>query len=54
MNKITIEIEDDEEAKVVVRQLPQFLAFCRATHEEEQGRDIIPNQAAQPGCNKIH
>ena len=54
MVKIVIEIEDEEVAKVVDRQLPKFLEFCRATHAEEQGRELIPNQAAQPGCYRVH
>lgn len=59
MAKIEIDIEDEALAKVVLRQLPKFLEFCRATHQEEQVLGPAKQQAAavcyqMPGSNKIH
>ena len=59
MSKIQLEIEDEALARVVLRQLPKFLEFCRATHLEEQVLGPVKQQAAavgyqMPGSNKIH
>ncbi|WHF41892.1 hypothetical protein [Aeromonas salmonicida] len=59
MVKIQIDIEDEELAKVVLRQLPKFLDFCGATHQEEQASASAPDLAAYVGhqmlgSNKIH
>ena len=59
MAKIELDIEDEALAKVVLRQLPKSLEFCRATHLEEQVLGPAKQQAAavcyqMPGSNKIH
>jgi hypothetical protein len=59
MVKIQIDIEDEDLAKVVLRQLPKFLDFCGATHQEEQASASVQDSVAyvghqMPGSNKIH
>ncbi|HHQ4467731.1 TPA: hypothetical protein ACSPZQ_001241 [Aeromonas veronii] len=59
MAKIELDIDAEALANVVLRQLPKFLEFCRATHLEEQVLGPVKQQAAavgyqMPGSNKIH
>ncbi|WP_421261196.1 hypothetical protein [Aeromonas jandaei] len=59
MSKIQLEIEDEALARVVLRQLPKFLEFCSATHQEELASATAKQHCAVmcspvPGSNKIH
>ncbi|QSR46999.1 hypothetical protein [Aeromonas veronii] len=59
MAKIELDIEDEALAKVVLRQLPKFLEFCSATHQEELASAAAKQHSAVmcspvPGSNKIH
>lgn len=59
MSKIQLDIEDEALARVVLRQLPKFLEFCSATHQEELASATAEQYSAVmcppvPGSNKIH
>ncbi|MFM5738562.1 hypothetical protein ACET6T_07475 [Aeromonas veronii] len=59
MSKIQLEIEDEALARVVLRQLPKFLEFCSATHQEALASATAEQYSAVmcppvPGSNKIH
>ncbi|EKB19252.1 hypothetical protein [Aeromonas veronii] len=59
MSKIQLEIEDEALARVVLRQLPKFLEFCSATHQEELASATAEQYSAVmcppvPGSNNFH